>query len=222
MKLKIKDLSFLTGGPFVAIVNNKDAEHLDLRPGSRINIKKGKKEIIAVIDIAEDKNIKPGEIGLFDEVLNFLKIKKGYVDISIAGYLKSLNYIKKKLDGKKLNINQFNEIIKDIIGNNLNEVELTYFVSACYSNGLCLNEIVDLTKAIVNHGNKLNIQKYPILDKHSTGGIPGNRTTMIVVPIIAAAGITIPKTSSRAITSASGTSDTMESLANVTLDVDKI
>ena len=222
MRLRIKDLSFLTGGPFVAILNKKDAEHLDLKPGDRINIRRGREEIIAVVDIAENKNVIQGEIGLFDEVLSFFKVKKGYVDISIASYLKSLSYIRKKLDGKKLNKKEFNEIIKDVINNNLNEVELTYFVSACYSNKLSLNEIVNLTNAIVDNGNKLNIQKYPILDKHSTGGVPGNRTTLVVVPIIAAAGITIPKTSSRAITSASGTADTMEVLANVTLDVDKI
>lgn len=59
-------------------------------------------------------------------------------------------------------------------------------------------------------------------DKHSVGGVAGNRTTMIVVPILASLGVTIPKTSSRAITSPSGTADTMEVLAGVTFPVKRI
>jgi thymidine phosphorylase len=56
-----------------------------------------------------------------------------------------------------------------------------------------------------------------VVDKHSIGGIPGNRTTMIVAPIVAAHGLIMPKTSSRAITSPAGTADTMEVLAKVDL-----
>jgi thymidine phosphorylase len=58
-----------------------------------------------------------------------------------------------------------------------------------------------------------------VADKHSVGGLPGNRTTPIVVSIVAAAGVCIPKTSSRAITSPAGTADTMETLAPVDLDL---
>ena len=61
-----------------------------------------------------------------------------------------------------------------------------------------------------------------VVDKHCIGGIPGNRTSMIVVPIVAAHGLVIPKTSSRAITSPAGTADTMEVLARVDLTVDEM
>lgn len=57
---------------------------------------------------------------------------------------------------------------------------------------------------------------------HCVGGLPGNRTTLIVVPIVAAFGLMIPKTSSRAITSPAGTADTMEVLAPVNLDIKKM
>ena len=223
MKLKIKDLGFSTGGPFVSIINRHDASEIDIHKGDRIRIKKGRLEIISVVDLDEDgKIVKRGFIGLFDEVINYLKSKKGYVDIKIAKRLKSLAYIKKKLEGNKLNKKEIFEIIKDVNNNNLNEVELTYFVSGCYSHGLTMREIEDLTDAIVKVGHKLNLKRYPIVDKHSIGGICGNRTTMIVVPIIASLGITIPKTSSRSISTPSGTSDTMESLAQVSFEVDQI
>jgi thymidine phosphorylase len=56
-----------------------------------------------------------------------------------------------------------------------------------------------------------------VVDKHGIGGLPGNRTTLVIVPIVTAFGLTMPKTSSRAITSPAGTADTMETLAPVTL-----
>src|SRR3989344_4362935 len=219
MKLKIKDVNFLTGGPFVSIINKNDAQEIDLHPGDRILIKKNGKKVISVVDFSENHFIKRGEIGLFDEVLNNLGGKKGYVNINLAQRLKSLGYIKKKLEGKKLNKKEIFEIIKDINSNNLNEAELTYFVSGCYSHGLDMTEIEYLTESIVKVGHKLNLKRHPIVDKHSIGGIPGNRTTMIVVPIIASLGFTIPKTSSRAISSPAGTADTMEELAQVSFDV---
>jgi len=219
MKLKIKDVNFLTGGPFVSIINKNDAQEIDLHPGDRILIKKNGKKVISVVDFSENHFIKRGEIGLFDEVLNNLGGKKGYVNINLAQRLKSLGYIKKKLEGKKLNKKEIFEIIKDINSNNLNEAELTYFVSGCYSHGLDMTEIEYLTESIVKVGHKLNLKRHPIVDKHSIGGIPGNRTTMVVVPIIASLGFTIPKTSSRAISSPAGTADTMEALANVSFEV---
>ena len=222
MKLKIKDLNFSTGGPFVSIIHRDNARESDLYPGDRILIKKNGKQIISVVDLSEDHKVSKGEIGLFDEVLNYLNTKKGYVNVSLARRLKSLGYIKKKLEGKRLEKKEIFEIIKDVNNNNLNEVELTYFVSGCYSHGLSMQEIDYLTEAIVKAGHKLNLKRHPIVDKHSIGGICGNRTTMVIVPIIASLGFTMPKTSSRAISSPAGTADTMESLASVSFDVKEI
>ena len=72
---------------------------------------------------------------------------------------------------------------------------------------------------MIDAGERLAWPAAPIVDKHSVGGLPGNRTTLVVVPIVTAAGLTMPKTSSRAITSPAGTADTMETLAPVALDL---
>lgn len=224
MRLKVIDMSFSAGGPFVAILNRSDALKIDVHAMDRISITHGGHEIAAVTDICEnDKIIPPGSIGLFDEILHNIKLKKGnYVDISIAKKLVSLADIKKKMQGKKLSPKELDEIVKDIVSNNLSEVELAYFVAACYSHKLTMDEIVSLTKAIIRNSDRLNLNRKIVLDKHSIGGIPGNRTTMIVVPIIAATGFYIPKTSSRSITSPAGTSDTVETLCNVSFSVNEI
>ncbi len=224
MKLKVKDIDISSGGPLVAVVNHEDAAMLDLHVMDRIKIKKGNKIETAVVDIAESKKIIPkGKIGVFEEIIQSLKLKNNdVVDITIAKKPLSIDYIKKKLDGQKLSRKEIDQIVWDIVHNKLSAVELTYFVAACYTNVMTTEETILLTKAMVKHGDMLKLNKYPIIDKHSIGGIPGNRTTMVVVPIIAAAGYVIPKTSSRSITSPAGTADTMEVLANVTFPINKM
>ena len=224
MKLRIKDIDISSGGPLIAVMNKKDAALLDLHVMDRIKIRKRNRIETVVVDIADGKKVVPqGRIGVFEEVIGSLKLKgNDVVDIMIARKPLSLDYIKKKLDGRKLNEKEIDQIVWDIVHNKLSAVELAYFVAACYTNVMTTEETILLTKSMVKHGDLLKLNKYPVIDKHSIGGIPGNRTTLIIVPIIAAAGYYIPKTSSRSITSAAGTADTMEVLAKVTFPIKKM
>jgi len=222
--LKVKDVDISSGGYFIAIINQEDARKLDLFALDRIKIRKGRKEIVAAVDIAESKKAVPqGSIGLFEENLAALKVKGGEkVSISYVEKPDSVSFIKKKLDGRHLSEAEMREIIQDTVNNKLSQIELSFFVSACYTHGLNMDETISLTNAIVDTGDQLDLKKSVVLDKHCSGGVPNNRTTMIIVPIIAAAGLTIPKTSSRSITSPAGTADTMEVLAPVTLPLYKM
>jgi putative thymidine phosphorylase len=152
-----------------------------------------------------------------------LKGKSGEsITLTVESKPKSIQYIKKKLKGNKLDYNEIHTIIKDIVDNKLTNIEMTYFVASTYIHELTINETVDLTNAIINTGTVLKINRYPIVDKHCIGGVAGNRTTMVVVPILAAAGLIMPKTSSRSITSPAGTADTMEVLCNVSFDTKQL
>lgn len=224
MKLKAKDIDISSGGPLIAVMNNKDAAMLDLHVMDRIKIKKGNKIETVVVDIAQSSKVVPkGRLGVFEEVISSLNLKNNdIVDITIARKPLSIDYIKKKLNGQRLSKEEINQIVWDIVHNKLSAVELAYFVAACYTNVMTTEETILLTKAMVEHGDVLKLNKHPVVDKHSIGGIPGNRTTLVVVPIIAAAGYYIPKTSSRSITSAAGTADTMEVLANVVFSIKKM
>lgn len=123
--------------------------------------------------------------------------------------------IKKKLVGKSLSYNEIFAIMDEIANKHLSPVLTTYFAAAGFREGFNDDELYYLTKAMVDTGPRLHFPGI-VADKHSTGGVAGTRTTMILVPIVAAAGFTIPKTSSRAITSPAGTADTMEVVAPVT------
>jgi len=224
MRLKVKDVDISVPGMYIAVLHMEEAEHLDIFASDRIRISKGKKSIVAIVDISESrKGIGPGEIGLFEEVLDYLDVKNGdSVNIEVERKPESIAHIKKKLKGMELNKHELDEIVRDIVANRLSDIERTYFVSACYIHELSLQETVNLTNSVVEHGGKLDFKKKYVLDKHCLGGLPGNRTTMVIIPIVAAAGYTIAKTSSRSITSPSGTSDTMEVLAKVEFSIKKI
>ncbi len=224
MKLQVKDMEIETGGPLVATINKNDAEKMDLHPLDRAKIIKGKKIETVVLNISETGAIVPeGKIGLCEEVMNSLKLKVGdHIRLVPTKKPLSLEYIKKKLDGFRLSKKEIDQIVWDIVHNKLSDIELTYFVAACYSHELDIRETTLLTKAMSRFGDILRIKRYPILDKHCVGGVCGNRTTMLIVPIVAACGVTIPKTSSRSITSPAGTADTMEVLANVSFSIKKM
>ena len=175
-----------------------------------------------IVDTSNEM-VKPGEIGIYQDAAEELGAKKGdTIEILHMNRPESIEYIKKKMDGKTLTSSEINAVVNEIMDGRLNDVETAAWVSGVYINGMSDDEIIALADATVNSGDKLDLGKHPVVDKHCAGGVSGNRTTMIVVPIIAASGIYIPKTSSRAITSASGTSDTMEVLANVTFSVDEL
>ena len=224
MKLRAKDIDISSGGPLIVVLNHKDAQKLDLHVMDRLKVRKGSRLETVVVDIAEsDKIIPKGKIGIFEEVIKSLKLKNNdKIDVEPARKPLSINYIKKKLDGEKLSKKEIDQIVFDIVHNKLSTIELAYFVAACYTNAMSTKETIMLTKSMVKHGEVLKLNKYPVIDKHSIGGIPGNRTTLVIVPIIAAAGYCIPKTSSRSITSPAGTADTMEVIANVSFPIKKM
>ncbi len=127
----------------------------------------------------------------------------------------ALEAIQKKLLGKKLSYKEIYSIMDEISHKRLGDILTTYFAASGYSKGFTNEEIYFLTRAMIETGEKLQF-KGIVADKHSIGGVPGTRTTLIVIPIVAAAGFTIPKSSSRAITTPGGTADDMEILAPVT------
>lgn len=220
MKLKIKNLNWLAGRP-VVILNDKTCKKLNIFVNDRISIMNSRK-VYAVVDIFP-KLIKENEIGLSKELSHILKMKNGtFVEISPSELSHASYLINKKINGIELTKEELEYVISEIVNNNLTEAEIAYFTSAEKIHGMSIKEVINLTQAMVNTGARLNFKEKLVADKHCIGGIAGNRTTPIVTSICASAGLTMPKTSSRAITSASGTADVIETLANVELSIEEI
>jgi AMP phosphorylase len=214
MRLKIKTLKLDAGRP-IAFLNESTAKKLHLHIGERVQISNDGQKIIAIADIVKGF-LKKDEVSLSQEIMGYLKVSPGdFVDVDFVLPPKSTQFIMNKLAGKTLSRNEIFMIIEDISSNLLTEAEIAYFVSGNYEHGMSMQETFYLTEAMYKTGVNLHWHTKDIVDKHCIGGIAGNRTTPIVVSICAAAGIVMPKTSSRAITSASGTADVMETITKV-------
>lgn len=185
----------------------------------RILVTYNGKTIIATLNKITTNLLKECEVGFSEYAWKSLNATEGeLIQVSHPLPIKSLSYVRSKIYGHKFNADHINEIIKDIVSKRYSNIEVASFVTACAGNKLDEDEMTDLTQAMINAGERITWDKDLIVDKHSVGGLPGNRTTPIIVPIVAAFGLTMPKTSSRAITSPAGTADAMEVIAPVTLD----
>lgn len=220
VKLRVKDLGF-SSGQYLVVIDDTVATELGVGPHERVKISYKGKEIIALINIA--KEIPENVVLVNEDVIRELNIREGdYVDISPAPIPLSLKYIKDRLRGIRLGYDEVRTIVEDIVSGRISEIELTALVTSVHYIGMSVEEMYYFSKAMIETGKKLNLNKKPVLDKHSIGGVPGDKTTMIVVPIIASLGFIIPKTSSRAITSPAGTADRVEVLAPVNLELEEV
>lgn len=205
------------------MLNPEDAKELGLVVGDRVSVTSGKQTCIKDVHIAVEM-LNRGELGfcMTTGPCEMRPPEGSMAEVTPVPRPLSIGYIRDKLKGGSYTTEQMTTIVKDIVNNQLNEVELTAFVMGNYLRRVEFDEIEAMTRAMINTGEKITIGKGTVVDKHSIGGVPGNTISLLVVPIIAAAGLLIPKTSSRAITSASGTADTMEVLAPVTLSQNEI
>lgn len=204
----------------VVLLNNKDALSLGVKPHDRIKVKTRKKELTVMVNIT-NSYVNQGEIGITPPLKNLFECNIGEkVEVKVTGIPSSMEYIHKKMKGERLNYNEIYAIIEDIVEGNLSELEIAAFVLSQQFVGMSIDEIEYLTRAMVETGEKIDFDE-PAFDKHSIGGVPGNKVSLLIVPIVAAAGLLIPKTSSKAITSPSGTADTMEVLAPVSFNTEE-
>jgi thymidine phosphorylase len=168
--------------------------------------------------VRDDKLVTPGELGLCDQAFEQLALEEGTpLTIEHAEPPRSMSCVRRKIEGERLTKADFQGITREIADNQYTKMEMAAFLVATDQGGLDRDEVLHYTEAMADTGRRLDWHESLVADKHCIGGIPGNRTSMLVVPIVAAHGMLIPKTSSRAITSPAGTADTMEVLARVDL-----
>lgn len=212
-----------TGGDTqVVLLRGRDADAFGITPGDRVQLQSGRKKIIVATDITHH-SIRHGELGIFTDVWRLLKPKSGGpVTLEIVSRPPSLEAIKQKLLGHEISSEDIHRIIEDISRRRLSTIETTYFVASGYVKPYTDRELVAMVDAMATTGDIFRWGNRKVVDKHSVGGLAGNRTTMVAIPIISALGLLIPKTSSRAITSPSGTADTMEVLAPVTFSAKQV
>lgn len=187
---------------------------------ARIKVTLNNRSILATLYIIEDGVLQHNEASLSKYAWELLNAQEGdEIHLSHPQPLKSRSFVRSKVYGEKLDLYKLEAIIDDVAKGNYSDIDIAMFLTACAGGRLGDQEILDLTTAMVNIGDRIDWPNDLVVDKHCVGGLPGNRTTLIVVPIVTTFGLLMPKTSSRAITSPSGTADTMEVLAPVNLNI---
>ncbi len=221
MEFETRLLDYEAGGKYIVVMNVNDAKRLGVLSNDRLMIRAASDEVVAILNTSEEF---PREvIGVYKEVGARIEATEGgRVVVTPVERPESLSYIRSKIMGERLMPKQIETIVEDVVERHLSEIELSAFVTALEINGTSMEEVEAFSNAMIKYGRTIDFGRSPILDKHSIGGVPGDKTTLLVVPIISAAGYTIPKSSSRAITSPAGTADRMEVLAPVDLRLEEI
>ena len=190
---------------------------------SRVQVRLGERSITATLNIVRGTLLGPDEAGFSESAWDLLRPQAGArVSFAHPVAVDSMSYVRAKVYGQRLAETQLDAIVADVVAGRYTDVELAAFIAACADGNLSQEEITSLTRAMVDAGERLTWPYQRVMDKHCVGGLAGNRTSMVVVPIAAALGLIMPKTSSRAITSPSGTADTMEVLAPVDLSLERM
>ncbi len=221
LKLNVKNLDIASRG---VLLNRADARSIGVLDGDRVQLINSENGVSVAAFVETTSTIaRQGTIGVYRFTNERLHLEEGAeIEVREAGRPASLDFIKKKMDGGKLTLEETLTIIKDVVSDDISGAELTAFIIASYINPLDMDEVEYLTRAMVETGEQIKFASKPIVDKHSIGGVPGNKISLLVVPIIAASGLKIPKTSSRAITGAGGTADLMEVLAGVEFSASEV
>jgi len=224
-KLKIRKINLDTGRENVAVISRRSkALRAEIFRGfSRVELRCGDKVLLATLLVTDDDSfVSPEDLGLAEPAFHrFAQTVGALVTVTPAPPPGSLDAVRAKIQGHTLSASEINAIVDDLTHYRYSDMEIAAFLigSASFTTS---EELLALAHAMANAGTRLTWDRSTVVDKHCIGGIPGNRTSMIVVPIVAAHGLMIPKTSSRAITSPAGTADAMEVLARVDLGVDEM
>jgi len=220
LKLRTRFLDIQAGETLVAILNRADADELGLKAIDRIRLSADGREIVAILDVAE-RTVRKGEVGLYQELKEFLGTPSE-IEVTPAEKPRSVRFITDRIKGRMLQPGELRQIVRDVVDRSLSSLEIAAFITSLEMRPLSMDEAEAITRAMVELGETLEWGRGPIFDKHSIGGVPGDKTTMLLVPTVASLGYTIPKTSSRAITSPAGTADRVEMLCPVELEIDEI
>jgi thymidine phosphorylase len=190
---------------------------------TRVLVQAGSAETLATLYQVSSELLEIDEVGLSESAWARLATADGSpVYVRHPEPVESFGRVRARMFGNRLGHGDFVPILADISAGRYSDIELSAFIAGTSAFPLDEGETVALTRSMVDIGEKLAWPGTMIVDKHCVGGLPGNRTTPIIVAIVAAHGLTMPKTSSRAITSPAGTADTMETMAPVDLSIGQI
>ncbi len=221
--LKLKYLPVKSFGENLAYIHKNCSLYKvdDINKVTKLEIHKGSKTIFAFLQIVEDDVLALDEIGLNEDAFKALNMSEGTeVHVSMAAPSLSAQSLRRKIAGEILTSSEYMDIIKDIASGRYSKMDIAAFLVACTSS-MSATELVSFTEALVAQKVLHWDEKSMVVDQHCLGGVPANKTDLVILAIVSAYGLPIAKTCIRSLTSCAGVADTMGVLANVDYNTSK-
>ena len=221
-KIVALPIKYGTIGEPSIILNLWQAVSYGLNEDDKISLIRKDQEYVFNIALSDDL-VKSNEIGVNEEFFKDYPFLEG--DNVIVAFTQnnpvSMQAIRKKMLWKKISDEEIDAIIDDIKNNKLSDLVLSYYTATSFFYETDPHELAYTTKATAYTGD---MYRFPgiVATKYSIGGIPGNETTMIIVPILASLWIIMPKSFSKAITSPAATWECVNVLMNISLKKSEI
>lgn len=225
--LNAKKLDIGAGNDLKILLHKADSEKMGVNEGDVVAFRWKDNEVY-VESTETTTELLPGEVGIYEEIWSMYPIENGeYISIDLVERPQSMEFIKKKILGHKLNEEELNLIMKEVGERKLTEVDVAFLMATFFNPGFDEDETLWMTKGMAHSGQVMNFKGIKdgnelVVDKHSIGGVAGKAITPIVVPVLASCGLIVPNTSTRAITTPAGTSDILEVAMPVHMTSDQI
>lgn len=219
---KTKRIDIQNWEEMIVVLNEQEAREYGINALDKVSIFYKWQEIVLNVDLS-NKLVKPREIWLYKDVYKKYKIKENQnVWISFTtNSNESMDALKKAIKWFKLNYKEIYAIMKDISTNRFTDTLITYFSALGFFKKSTDEELFRMTKAMAETWEMLKF-KWVVADKHCMGGVPGNETTMIMIPLLASLGIKMPKTFSKSITTPAATWECVDVLMDISFNKKEI
>ncbi len=221
---KVQRLDIKDGERLIVLLNPKQALAFGINLHNKVQLTKENGEHI-VADVSLSDAVAEGRVAVYADIPEKLNLENNeLVAVSLAeSSSTSYEAIRKKMRGETISYDEMFAIIKDISENKLDDTMMTYYVASSFFYPTTDEEMYQTAKAMAECGVMFKYPKGEIIaDKHCIGGVPGNETTMILIPLIASLGIKIPKNFSKSITSPAATGECVNVLMNINFNKEGI